>query len=280
MSKMCCFSSARSPSTIYVQQHDLLFAGSHSFVYNCSINGVRGYEIILDYPIKQQDLVLKIYNTPSKKEYTLLVLLYKEWKYECDTFPIAVVRGHHKNYHSIIVDKCADDMHTWMFEQNHIVSSTLFWRFMIQLLIAIKHCHQHNIVHTDIKIDNIGITNQNITLLDFGNAHCVDGSEEYISTNKLLGSRHYTAPEVLEHKKIHYEQVHLVDYWELGVVGYIMLMREYPTIPRDMKWYSKNPDCIRFIDALMQQDPIQRLQFDDVDNIEECIYTSWFNKHF
>ncbi|GFU89051.1 membrane-associated tyrosine- and threonine-specific cdc2-inhibitory kinase [Trichonephila clavipes] len=54
-------------------------------------------------------------------------------------------------------------------DENHNITETTVWNFLIDLLLAVKHLHDHNLVHLDIKPDNIFISKYNICKLgDFG----------------------------------------------------------------------------------------------------------------
>ena len=70
-----------------------------------------------------------------------------------------------------------------------------FW----QIVEAIGYCHSHNVVHRDLKAENLLLDlNMNIKLADFGfsNYFKTDG---HLTT--WCGSPPYAAPEVFEGKK-------------------------------------------------------------------------------
>ena len=54
-------------------------------------------------------------------------------------------------------------------ETNHFIPENIIWQFLIDLLLALKHLHDHNLLHMDIKPENIFISQDFICKLgDFG----------------------------------------------------------------------------------------------------------------
>ena len=54
-------------------------------------------------------------------------------------------------------------------ETHHDIPETTIWQFFVDLLLAVKHLHDHNSLHMDIKPENIFISQDFICKLgDFG----------------------------------------------------------------------------------------------------------------
>ncbi|XP_014779412.1 membrane-associated tyrosine- and threonine-specific cdc2-inhibitory kinase isoform X2 [Octopus bimaculoides] len=84
-------------------------------------------------------------------------------------------------------------------EKNHNISETLIWKFLVDLLMALKHLHVHNLVHMDIKSENIFLSFDDICKLgDFGLV--LDVSKGYDISDAQEGDPQYLAPELLEGK--------------------------------------------------------------------------------
>ena len=95
-----------------------------------------------------------------------------------------------------------------------------------QLLSAVAYCHRYGIVHRDLKIENILITEPNsehpqLKLVDFGLSNFYgDGPLKtfcgslYFAAPELLSGRLYCGPEV--------------DVWSLGVILYVMVCGAVP----------------------------------------------------
>jgi len=87
-------------------------------------------------------------------------------------------------------------------------------RLICQLTRAIEHCHRHNIIHRDIKPDNllIGSVDNSLQLCDFGSACTTSGKEELTD---YVATRWYRAPELLVRFNDYGPGV---DMWGLGCV--------------------------------------------------------------
>ncbi|GMM30033.1 serine/threonine protein kinase [Martiniozyma asiatica (nom. inval.)] len=88
---------------------------------------------------------------------------------------------------------------------------------------ALDYCHSNNIVHRDLKIENIMINTQGeIKIIDFGLSNMFD-RENLLKT--YCGSLYFAAPELLcAHPYIGPE----VDVWSFGVVLYVLVCGKVP----------------------------------------------------
>ncbi|XP_027016956.2 myosin light chain kinase, smooth muscle isoform X2 [Tachysurus fulvidraco] len=96
--------------------------------------------------------------------------------------------------------------------------------YMHQILHGVQYMHQQNIVHLDLKPENIVCedrTGFRIKIIDFGLASKLDSSTPL---KVMHGTPEFVAPEV-----INYEPVSLTtDMWSIGVICYILLSGESP----------------------------------------------------
>ena len=102
-------------------------------------------------------------------------------------------------------------------------------RLFKQILNGVEHLHSRNVVHRDIKLDNILINKQgnHIVIGDFGLSNfCLPG--QLLETH--CGSPEYAAPEIFQ-KTQHFTKE--VDVWSCGVVLYAMLTAELPFVAKE-----------------------------------------------
>ena len=95
---------------------------------------------------------------------------------------------------------------------------------MKQLVSAINHAHENNIIHRDIKPQNVLVKDDGtIKITDFGIA-VANGSVQLTFNNTVMGSAHYLAPEITQGK----EPNEQVDIYSLGIVFYELLTGKVP----------------------------------------------------
>lgn len=107
------------------------------------------------------------------------------------------------------------------------LKETVVATIMKDLLKALNHCHSSNVVHWDIKPENIMVGEDgHIKLIDFGLSKQNQTTNSKMS--EQVGTPYYVAPEVLNGN-----YTSKCDLWSLGVVFYIMLSGYLPFVGED-----------------------------------------------
>ena len=87
-----------------------------------------------------------------------------------------------------------------------------------QLVDAVKYCHHHGIIHRDMKLENILISdNMKIKLTDFGLCAIRRSRDEYFTDE--VGTARYTSPDLLQGDGYN----ELIDVWGIGIILFMLL---------------------------------------------------------
>ncbi|EHB00905.1 Serine/threonine-protein kinase 17A, partial [Heterocephalus glaber] len=93
-------------------------------------------------------------------------------------------------------------------------------RLMRQILEGVHFLHTNDVVHLDLKPQNILLTSESplgdIKIVDFGLSRIMKNSEEL---REIMGTPEYVAPEILSYDPISMA----TDMWSIGVLTYVML---------------------------------------------------------
>jgi serine/threonine protein kinase len=124
---------------------------------------------------------------------------------------------------------CAGDLLTYIKKRSKLTEPVAKFIFK-QIILGIKHIHDNNIIHRDIKLDNILLDlDNNIKICDFGVSRKINIGEILF---EQCGTPAYIAPEILINKG--YEGFG-VDIWSAGVVLYAMLSGTVPFKGNNLK---------------------------------------------
>lgn len=145
-----------------------------------------------------------------------------------------------------------------------------------QLLGALQTCHNANVAHLDIKLENCYIClDGTLKLGDFGHAKV----NESTFKNTKAGTLQYQAPEI--RRKLAYDGC-IADVFSLGVCVFILLLGRRPwkcaTVEdrsfnmyltrREAFWSRQSPAvssaALSFLESLMTIDPSERPELDEV----------------
>ncbi|MBW1952819.1 MAG: protein kinase [Deltaproteobacteria bacterium] len=113
-------------------------------------------------------------------------------------------------------------------------------RIIMQLIDIVAHAHQHQVIHRDIKPNNIIVTSDGtVKLLDYGAAK--ELKDRDISAT-MVGSRPYMAPE-----QIMGQSEKRSDIWAIGVIMYLLYTEMLP-------FYDDLEKTL--IDLILYQEPV------------------------
>lgn len=149
--------------------------------------------------------------------------------------------------------------------------------YMLDIVSAVKYCHEAKIVHRDLKPENILFESNDeearLKIIDFGTSQYVRAKEKL---KKFIGTTYYIAPEVIDKN---YDEK--CDVWSLGVILYIMLCGNPPfyakvesevyekikKIPVTFKggvWSLVSDEAKCLIQKMLRKDPLSRYSIHEV----------------
>lgn len=110
-----------------------------------------------------------------------------------------------------------------LFLKKNEINNQIFDSITQQLLCAVAYLHSNNIIHCDIKCDNIliNVEKMKIKLIDF-NLSCLKMKNKK-SFGHIVCAKTFRAPEV---GKTRWDEK--IDSWSCGVVLYYTLYKRYP----------------------------------------------------
>jgi protein kinase D len=126
----------------------------------------------------------------------------------------------------VVMEKLKGDMLEMILSHEKGRLTERVTKFLItQILIALKHLHSKNIVHCDLKPENVLLSSDaefpQVKLCDFGFARII-GEKSF--RRSVVGTPAYLAPEVLRNKGYNRS----LDMWSVGVIVYVSLSGTFP----------------------------------------------------
>jgi serine/threonine protein kinase/3-dehydroquinate dehydratase len=200
---------------------------------------------------------------------------------------------HHPNIaelYSYIIDRKRNIVYMMMeycvggnlkdYQQTHSFTEIQLQTIMRQIVAALQYLYEHNILHRDLKPQNILLDmNKTVKLIDFGLARefneydLVDTTMEINVFDTFCGSPLYMSPEMFRRTK--YDTT--TDLWSLGIILYELITGKTPyhscnyaelyrkimhPISLPTQYYSSlSADCIDLLTRLLQIDSVNRLKW-------------------
>jgi PAS domain containing serine/threonine kinase len=120
---------------------------------------------------------------------------------------------------------CGMDLFEFIDRQRHFIEEKLASYIFRQIISAVAYLHENNLVHRDIKDENIVINESfQIKLIDFGSAAYVVKGKKFAT---FCGTLDYCSPDVLLGNKYFGPEL---DIWTCGIALYTLIFSENPFI--------------------------------------------------
>ena len=183
--------------------------GAYGIVYKCKNKETGKFVAIKKFKETEDDLVQKT----MKRELKMLQQLKHP---NCVDFQDAF---YHKGNLFLVFEYVEKNLLEVLEESPNGLSPKLIRSFVYQMCKAISYLHKNNIIHRDVKPENLLIDeNYQLKLCDFGFARKImlDSNNNNINPmTDYVATRWYRAPELLLSNGIYGPEV---DYWAVGCI--------------------------------------------------------------
>ncbi|XP_054464055.1 serine/threonine kinase 17a like [Anoplopoma fimbria] len=207
---------------------------------------------------------------------------------KANPYVVALYEVYETNSEIILVLECAaggEIFNQCVADNDEAFTEKDVIRLAKQILTGVAFLHRNNVVHLDLKPQNILLTSASplgdIRIVDFGLSRRMDNITE---VREILGTPEYVAPEILNYEPISTA----TDMWSIGVLTYVMLTGESPFLGDEKQEtflnisqvnvdYSQDTFegisslAVDFIKSLLVKNPRKRA------TAEECLDHPWLN---
>ena len=119
----------------------------------------------------------------------------------------------------LIMDYIDGNLLIEYFESEH--TRLEYIKILFELIYALKYLHDNNIVHGDIKPNNIIVNCEGIPIIiDYDLSRFVDGTKH---TQNIFGTKFFMPPELVNNNTFSIKS----DIWSLGMTMYACMMNKY-----------------------------------------------------
>ena len=179
------------------------------------------------------------------------------------------------DYLYIIMEYCyGGDLFSYLENRHFRLTEKRASTIIHQMATAVYYMHSFGVVHRDLKPENVLMTStdedSDIRILDFGLSKILG---PYEKCDEPYGTLTYCAPEIIVDEP--YSKP--VDLWSLGVMTYLMVsgklpfnaedeneiarqvVYDEPNYTRNPIWKTISPECLDFIQKLLNKDQNKRM---------------------
>eukprot|EP00057_Strongylocentrotus_purpuratus_P013444 XP_011667918.1 PREDICTED: myosin light chain kinase, smooth muscle isoform X2 [Strongylocentrotus purpuratus] len=183
--------------------------GKFGIVYRCeekSTGKTWAAKYVKTIRAKDKEAVQREIDLMSELEHPSLMALIEAYQSSRQTVMIleCITGGE-------LFERIVDD--TFDLTESEVIS------YMRQICAGVQHMHHHNIMHLDLKPENIMCVNRTgfqLKIIDFGLARKYEPDND---VKVLCGTPEFVAPEVISYDAI----TPLTDMWSVGVICYVLL---------------------------------------------------------
>lgn len=219
-----------------------LSSGQYGCVYKALYTPTTEVIAVKHIPIKRQDQSYKAMETMFETE----VKHMNQLKHRSHIVSLlAAYRNESDGY--ILQEYCNQGSLTQHFDKVQHRQLTKDVQLFIQLCHALVQCHSANIIHGDVKPDNIVMNTTvngelSVKLTDFGSSKKLADGQSKLYVIDHTCTFNYTAPETITRKELSFAS----DVWALG------------------KIFAERDLSLPIVEGMMAHDPVRRCSLNEV----------------
>jgi serine/threonine protein kinase len=190
-----------------------------------------------------------------------------------------------KHYYIVLEYMQGKDLFDYIAKRSYQLPEERAKVVIFQVLQGVRYLHRFGIVHRDLKLENIMMSNATDRavpkIVDFGLSKIIGPNE---TATEPFGTLGYVAPEVLKKQPYSYS----CDMWSIGCILYALISGSLPfdhnnqkelmrmtmddTLKFDLPiWDNISSQCKNLITDLLKKNSSQRIR------IEEAMLHPWFD---
>lgn len=188
--------------------------GAHSFVYKAlhrPTNQVVALKVIQYTNEKERETIIREIEIHSSLKHPNITKLLDSFHDD-------------KNYYLVLEHCEKGEFYSYYIRNKRKITETEIRSVMTQLLSALNYIHSKGIIHRDVKLGNILLSDKmDVKLTDFGLSIEYD-KRSLIKKETIIGTPNYMSPEIILHQKVTFSN----DLWSLGCAIYALFFGEFP----------------------------------------------------
>jgi serine/threonine protein kinase len=200
----------------------------------------------INQPEKNTEIISKVYNQYKELYYREVYAMRKMIGYPT----VCQLMGISSPDHTLYMERGEYDMYNYITHNFPFTPDTIH-NIISRVVDCVLDCHKNNIAHLDIKPENIIFRKKgdidSICLIDFNSSTDMDSPDTIILTTKS-----YRPPSIKLGRKYMPDDYRYIDYWQVGVLAYILFTKHIPIGKINWKPFHNLPKNIKeFISSLI-----------------------------
>lgn len=193
----------------------------NDFIFKCPIE-TGGFSTVWKVEYKKKEYALKMISKHERSTKIEKKMLKTEIKIHKELYHKNIIKMYNSFednfYVYILLELAEDDLFNIFLKNDYILSLNDVLKIAYQIIEGLIYLNSKNIVHGDIKMENILLVNNQYKICDFGLAS--SGFYHY----NFVGTPEFMAPEIIKHHIYDTK----VDIWSLGIIMYDLLYGHSP----------------------------------------------------